>query len=822
MGGNQLIALGRKNFVAQSHLQVLLLNNNQLVDLGAGPGTFIGLSALKLLSLNGNRLNRLAGRIFTGLVSLEKLDLSFNSLTELDRDTFHGLERLGDLSLRGNQLSTVPTDSFFHLAEHLSRLDLGLNPLGEPNENEGNHVTHVIQSNGIVTERGVLAESCLVPLAKLRDLYMDHCNLVSMQNGAFDGLLELKLINLAGNLFKSIPTQALEPVATLESIDFSDSPILERIQAFSLKGLTSLRAVRVNNCPKLTEISREAFTDNPSLSHVIIESNPNLLALPAGLFDVQSQTGSLKILNLRNNSLITVSRDLIASPALSQLDISLNSLTCNCSILWLWKLVAVPESVDVTTTETWSSNQKSSKDKDSHHLSINGQDIFCLDPPALRGYSLSYLAHQDMSNCPTNEEQSNNHNVETTMKASYKVNNRTLLTVSAGICAFLVVFTLLFVCYAYRFKLAAKCGNMLGYVVSLLCPCLCDTRVTTTTTIIGAQAARSSALLRMKDNTGRQDGQFYTANPLHYQTTLINGNQNGGSLWKAQFAAAYGLTTGNMSGSRAGNGYGTVMSSGEILFEPPRRQANSHYYYNPGQNFSVNDMNVTAGNNSQYPDMHYSFAGTENSNVEIERNGTLTRLKGLHNSANGPQLARNTQLKQCLITGGSNPNYLQSHHHAHTHSPKHQHHQQQHNPAVSINQLSPNHHHYALPIYEEITNYDHQLMSAAHLSGSPHLANNLSALGSGGGGGGGASGSSASTTLDTSAYSHSTYITSESSTSSGCSVATNNTNLLENPINPITSHSSPNSYLATTSQQQKCNMQTALRNQLAGIVPENL
>ena len=90
-------------------------------------GDFLGLSGLRILHLQGNRLAELPGGLFAGLGSLELLRLDGNQLSELPEGLWEGLGRLPSLDLSGNRLSELP-DGFFEGASNLSELDLSGNP----------------------------------------------------------------------------------------------------------------------------------------------------------------------------------------------------------------------------------------------------------------------------------------------------------------------------------------------------------------------------------------------------------------------------------------------------------------------------------------------------------------------------------------------------------------------------------------------------------------------------------------------------------------------------------------------------------------------
>ena len=106
-------------------LSYLGLHRAEIGSLRAGD--FLGLSGLRILYLQGNRLTELPGGLFAGLGSLELLRLDGNRLSELPEGLLQDLGRLPSLDLSGNRLSELP-DGFFDGASDLLELDLSGNP----------------------------------------------------------------------------------------------------------------------------------------------------------------------------------------------------------------------------------------------------------------------------------------------------------------------------------------------------------------------------------------------------------------------------------------------------------------------------------------------------------------------------------------------------------------------------------------------------------------------------------------------------------------------------------------------------------------------
>ena len=120
---NQVVSLNANVFSDLSRLKKLNIGSNALARLD---GSFRGLSALKYLYLDNNRLSVLASGLFSGLSSLTTLGLDNNNLSRLPSNLFSGLNSLRYLHLGGSPLTSLPENIFSSLRD-LRYLDLSGN-----------------------------------------------------------------------------------------------------------------------------------------------------------------------------------------------------------------------------------------------------------------------------------------------------------------------------------------------------------------------------------------------------------------------------------------------------------------------------------------------------------------------------------------------------------------------------------------------------------------------------------------------------------------------------------------------------------------------
>lgn len=347
---NQLVSLDKENFSALKHLRILLLNRNMISTLQNE--TFRGLSNLTILQLNENILEDIPPGVFSHLSKLELLDLSQNRMSSIDDNAFAGLKNLKTLLLRDNKLTHIPSDSFQPLSK-LFKLDLGLNSFEDIPENSFSH------------------------LNELQQLCLDGCVIRSIQYGAFKWLNSLLVLHLHDNELKDIPTKALFDVIRLEELHIGQNKFRE-LKFQSFQRLKYLRTIVINGSPLLERIDKGAFADNTNLKTVEINHNKFLRHIQVGAFD---NLPNVQHVSLRGNAFQTLQYSLLSWDELSYLDVRDNPLVCNCTILWLWKLLVTKNfSVDVSEAGT------------------DLTQVVCAGPSGLQGRVLVELPPEDL-NC---------------------------------------------------------------------------------------------------------------------------------------------------------------------------------------------------------------------------------------------------------------------------------------------------------------------------------------------------------------------------------------------------------------------------------------
>ena len=163
------------------------------------PGSFLGLSSVKELSLEGNKIKQLKAQTFEGLASCKVLTLTGNPLREISPGAFRGLGKLEELNLAGYGFTSLRPGTFDGLGA-LETLDLSRNSL-----------TRI----EVDTFRG---------LDRLTWLYL-YRNSLRHFDGAFRDLGRLSTLDLSENAVVHLNASSFSGLTSLSHIDLSDNPV---------------------------------------------------------------------------------------------------------------------------------------------------------------------------------------------------------------------------------------------------------------------------------------------------------------------------------------------------------------------------------------------------------------------------------------------------------------------------------------------------------------------------------------------------------------------------------------------------------------------
>ncbi|XP_022913551.1 leucine-rich repeat and immunoglobulin-like domain-containing nogo receptor-interacting protein 2 isoform X2 [Onthophagus taurus] len=308
LSNNHLVSIPQGSFKDQEKLQELHLNKNKLSVVNNR--TFTGLKSLTVLNLRENFLDELPKDLFYVLPNLEELNLGQNRISKIDKNAFSGLHSLRVLYLDDNLLSAVPTHSFSVMG-NLAELHIGLNEFTD------------------------LKSNAFAGLGKLSVLDLNGAGLPNISESAFHGLVGLRTLNLADNRLRVIPTAQLSHLPRLEELTIGQNQFIT-IEANAFKGLSNLRKLDITGAQELEKIEKGAFSTNLNMETLILASNRKLQMLEEG-----SLVGlpNLRHLVLRANAIKTVSESLLSWNDLKVMELTDNTIHCDCQLLWLNKLL---------------------------------------------------------------------------------------------------------------------------------------------------------------------------------------------------------------------------------------------------------------------------------------------------------------------------------------------------------------------------------------------------------------------------------------------------------------------------------------------------
>ncbi|KAF7634114.1 hypothetical protein Mgra_00006534 [Meloidogyne graminicola] len=221
-------------FEKMNSLKRLLLSGCNLRSLNAS--SFVQFPALEMLDLRVNLIEKLENGCFVGLDNLNSLSLAGNFLKELSKNIWKDVPNLENLDLGWNDFRSLNKFSFEEISPKIERINLRNNEVLKQIENgtfDGlNELKHLNLSNTLLGKitRGQLN------LPKLEELDLSASNISFIEPNAFEAFkTTLESLNLASNKFKHIDEYLLE-FPNLRLLDLSNNPWIcdEKMQNIAL------------------------------------------------------------------------------------------------------------------------------------------------------------------------------------------------------------------------------------------------------------------------------------------------------------------------------------------------------------------------------------------------------------------------------------------------------------------------------------------------------------------------------------------------------------------------------------------------------------
>ena len=362
LSDNKIEQISRMAFADQIQLTSIDFSNNQLINITDSP--FADLGLLVHLNLSFNQISFLASTAFTGLHNLMLLNISFNDLIFLPDDVFRDLQNIICLDLKANQLTVVPGLALSHLV-NLEVLFLDNNPFtaatfGKEFELLTHLNTFVFSTSDIVPKLTNKKLRHLIP-SSLRSIGFIWNPFTKVEVGIFDSFKNIETlvvgpVNLGQQPFpvsssvRTLVLHAMQPIITrnffmplsnlnesLTELDLCVNMISAvRLQAtkledFAFEWFPSLLRLDLQTSPvgdDPIELSQNTFNGLVQLECLSLKQT-RLMFIPSAAFRVFAQTGSLRQLDLSENSLTgNFPDDAFASvTSLEQRDLSYNRIS---------------------------------------------------------------------------------------------------------------------------------------------------------------------------------------------------------------------------------------------------------------------------------------------------------------------------------------------------------------------------------------------------------------------------------------------------------------------------------------------------------------
>ncbi|XP_077994061.1 toll-like receptor 2 [Glandiceps talaboti] len=335
---SHLAIIGIKNntFANFTSLKTLSLSNNQLLNIMLERKAFWGLGNLEILDLTSNVLSSIPDLTsFTSLnCTLKDLQLSYNQFNEvIDGDVFRNMPHLEKLHLANTNIGDRTVESLVNMTnlkylnlagnrfEALTSLVTGLSTL--------NDVESLDLSGNYFVPSGSSEDTSLSKLKKLKSLTLSGYGVDLYMLSGVTSLQELSLVNPAD--FDLVASWKINHLyfPNLTQLSISGSRMtLDKDMMKTMPNLTHLNLP--NN--RIDVLDRDSLVDLHKVEYIDLTGN-----------DIKEITGKhwklsyLETLILNGNKLATITKDVINNKYLSNLktlDVSHNSLDCDCDLTW--------------------------------------------------------------------------------------------------------------------------------------------------------------------------------------------------------------------------------------------------------------------------------------------------------------------------------------------------------------------------------------------------------------------------------------------------------------------------------------------------------
>ncbi|XP_031550328.1 uncharacterized protein LOC116287775 isoform X2 [Actinia tenebrosa] len=263
LANNRIESIENRSFQYQEHLEKLDLMNNRLTNLTAD--MFVGLRSLEKLDLQNNRISSLSRGVFRSMTELKYLDLHDNQISSIEDGAFGFLDYLQDIELGGCQLKSLQAGSFRNLMS-LRTIDLSFNNIEsiDPDTFSCSPLLETLHLNG-----NGLKDVPVIVLSKLRllkDLDLSENDLTSISSKAFFHNQDLEILNLGLCELSFLQEGAFDGLTNLRQVFLNENPLdcdcrLRWLLRFWNKSKDIFQEAELTNCTSPTHLSGKPLMD---------------------------------------------------------------------------------------------------------------------------------------------------------------------------------------------------------------------------------------------------------------------------------------------------------------------------------------------------------------------------------------------------------------------------------------------------------------------------------------------------------------------------------------------------------------------------------
>uniref|UniRef100_A0A8K9XEU6 TIR domain-containing protein n=1 Tax=Oncorhynchus mykiss TaxID=8022 RepID=A0A8K9XEU6_ONCMY len=305
------------------------------------------LNGSSVLRLEYNNIGNLSEEFLQSCKHMTEVDISNTGLTQLSEFSFRSIEQLSAFKLGHNRLSSVPKAT--RNLPTLKILDLSFNIINKLGCSDFSNLTGFTQlflfHNQIPNIKGEFKS-----LTSLKTLLLYDNQIASMEDGAFEGLVNLTELNLeilCSRDFHFLRTLDIScnyityvNDGKLDPPPFSHLTSLENLRIFSQrhKGLSHLPINFLEGLKSLLSFQNEFTALTPKLFRPIPRLNSLYLSkarIQSLDFLIAANLSRVTFLQVSKNDITVVNETVLQSlPALTYLDMQDNPFTCGCSDAW--------------------------------------------------------------------------------------------------------------------------------------------------------------------------------------------------------------------------------------------------------------------------------------------------------------------------------------------------------------------------------------------------------------------------------------------------------------------------------------------------------